>query len=128
LLSIGLVYLAYIASGILSHPNWSEVLHHTIRPQPQLSLAYFLLAIGLIGTTIAPWMLFYRQSSVAEKGIPNDQLSYSRADAVTGAIFADLTAFFIIVAAASALYGKLSTDQLANMQAVDYARALAPVV
>src|SRR5207237_7833075 len=128
LLSIGLVYLAYIASGILSHPNWSEVLHHTIRPQPQLSLAYFLLAIGLIGTTIAPWMLFYLQSSVAEKGIPNDQLSYSRADAVTGAIFADLIAFFIIVAAAVTIHGSLPADRLANMHAAAYARALVPVV
>src|SRR5437016_13716674 len=122
LLSSGLVYLAYIASGILSHPNWGEVLHHTIKPQPQPSLAYFLLAIGLIGTTIAPWMLFYLQSSVAEKGIPNEQLAYSRADAVAGALFADLVAFFIIVAAAVALYGKLTPEQLANMQAADYAR------
>jgi Mn2+/Fe2+ NRAMP family transporter len=72
-------------------------------------------------------MLFYLQASVAEKGIPNDQLGYSRADAVTGAVFADLTAFFIIVAAAATLYGKLSPEQLANMQAADYARALEPV-
>jgi Mn2+/Fe2+ NRAMP family transporter len=65
---------------------------------------------------------------VAEKGIPNDQLSYSRADAITGAVFADLTAFFIVVAAAVTIYGMLPPAQLANMQAADYARALAPVV
>jgi Mn2+/Fe2+ NRAMP family transporter len=94
---------------------------------PQVTTAYLLLAVALVGTTIAPWMLFYLQASVAEKGIPNDQLGYSRADAVTGAVFADLTAFFIIVAAAAALYGKLSPEQLANMQAADYARALEPV-
>jgi NRAMP (natural resistance-associated macrophage protein)-like metal ion transporter len=128
LLSIGLVYLAYVASGILSHPDWGQVLHHTVEPQIRPTLAYFLLAIGLIGTTIAPWMLFYLQSSVAEKGIPNDQLGYSRADAITGAIFADLIAFFIIVAAAVTIHGSLSPDRLANMQAADYARALVPVV
>src|SRR5919109_3832803 len=128
LLSIGVVYLAYVISGINSHPNWGEVVRSTLLPQPVPTLGYFLLAIGLIGTTIAPWMLFYLQSSVAEKGIPNEQLAYSRADAVSGAIFADLVAFFIIVAAAVALYGKMTPDQLGNMQASDYARALAPVV
>jgi Mn2+/Fe2+ NRAMP family transporter len=128
LLSIGLVYLAYIASGIVSHPDWGEVARAVIRPQPTRSVSYVLLAIGLIGTTIAPWMLFYLQSSVAEKGIPNEQLAYSRADAISGAIFADVVAFFIIVASAVALYGKLDPATLANMQAADYARALAPVV
>jgi NRAMP (natural resistance-associated macrophage protein)-like metal ion transporter len=128
LLSIGVVYLAYIISGIVSHPNWGEVMRATVVPMPVPTLGYFLLAIGLIGTTIAPWMLFYLQSSVAEKGIPDEQLGYSRADAISGALFADVVAFFIIVAAAVALYGKLSPDQLANMQAADYARALAPIV
>ena len=128
LLSIGVVYLAYIVSGVVSHPDWGQVARETLLPRPVASVGYFLLAIGLIGTTIAPWMVFYLQASVAEKGIPNDQLAYSRVDAVTGAIFADLVAFFIIVAAAAALYGHLTPDQLANMQAADYARALAPVV
>ena len=128
LLSIGIVYLAYIASGIISHPDWGDVLRTMVRPHPPLTVGYFVLAIGLIGTTIAPWMLFYLQSSVAEKGIPNEQLPYSRLDAISGALFADLVAFFIIVSAAVALYGKLDPATLANMQAVDYARALEPVV
>jgi NRAMP (natural resistance-associated macrophage protein)-like metal ion transporter len=128
LLSIGVVYLAYIVSGIVSHPDWGQVLRSTVVPHPVPTLSYFLLAIGLIGTTIAPWMLFYLQSSVAEKGIPNEQLPYSRLDAISGAIFADVVAFFIIVAAAVALYGKLDAATLSNMQAADYARALEPVV
>ena len=128
LLSIGVVYLAYIVSGLVSRPDWRAVLHSAVAPAPTLELGYFLLAIGLIGTTIAPWMLFYLQASVAEKGIPNDQLAYSRADAISGAVFGDVVAFFIMVSAAVALYGKLTPDQLANMQAADYARALAPVV
>jgi NRAMP (natural resistance-associated macrophage protein)-like metal ion transporter len=128
LLSIGVVYVAYIVSGIVSHPDWGQVLRSTVVPHPVPTLSYFLLAIGLIGTTIAPWMLFYLQSSVAEKGIPNEQLPYSRLDAISGAIFADVVAFFIIVAAAVALYGKLDAATLSNMQAADYARALEPVV
>ncbi|MBJ7600248.1 MAG: Mn transporter [Candidatus Nephthysia bennettiae] len=128
LLAIGVVYLAYVVSGLVSHPAWGEVARQTVTPHPVFSVGYFLLAIGLIGTTIAPWMLFYLQSSVAEKGIPNEQLPYSRADAIAGALFADLVAFFIIIAAAVALFGRLTPDQLANMQAADYARALTPVV
>jgi Mn2+/Fe2+ NRAMP family transporter len=128
LLSIGVVYVAYIVSGLVSHPDWGEVARSVVAPRPTLTIGYFLLAIGVIGTTIAPWMLFYLQSSVAEKGIPNEQLAYSRADAISGAIFADLVAFFIIVAAAVALYGRLDATTLANMQASDYARALEPVV
>lgn len=128
LLSIGLVYVAYVAAGLLSHPDWSAVALSVAVPQPAADRSYVLLAIGLIGTTIAPWMIFYLQSSVAEKGISNDRLAYSRVDAVAGAIFADLVAFFILVAAASALHGRLGPEQLANMQAADYARALQPVV
>src|SRR3979411_1605487 len=65
LLSIGVVYLAYIASGIAAHPDWGPVGKAVLLPRPDPSRAYFLLAIGLVGTTIAPWMQFYLQSSVA---------------------------------------------------------------
>jgi NRAMP (natural resistance-associated macrophage protein)-like metal ion transporter len=74
LLAIGFVYLLYIVSGILARPAWSEVGRAIVVPQISGTRAYFLLAIGLIGTTIAPWMQFYLQSAIAEKGIPNDQL------------------------------------------------------
>jgi Mn2+/Fe2+ NRAMP family transporter len=128
LLSIGVVYLAYIVSAAVSHPDWGAVLRSTVAPRPPLTIGYFLLAIGLVGTTIAPWMLFYLQSSVAEKGIPNEQLGYSRLDAVSGALFADVVALSIILAAAVALHGRLGAAALANMQAADYAHALEPVV
>jgi NRAMP (natural resistance-associated macrophage protein)-like metal ion transporter len=128
LLSIGLVYLSYVLAGFAARPDWAAVAHSALVPQVVSGRGYFTLAIGLIGTTIAPWMLFYLQSSVAEKGIPNEQLAYSRADAVSGAVFADVVAFFIILASAVALGGHLSAGHLANMQASDYARALEPVV
>lgn len=126
LLAIGVVYLLYFVSGIVAHPDWADVGRATVAPHIGRDKTYFLLAIGLIGTTIAPWMQFYLQSAIAEKGIPDEQLDYSRADVITGAFFADIVAFFIIVATAATLHGHLTPDQLANMQAADYARALKP--
>jgi Mn2+/Fe2+ NRAMP family transporter len=126
LLSIALVYLTYVVSGFLVQPDWGEVARASLVPQPAGSRAYVLLSIALIGTTITPWMQFYLQAAVAEKGIPNERLGYSRADVIVGSLVTDFVAFFIIVATASTLFGHLSSAQLANMQAADYARALAP--
>lgn len=126
LIVIGVVYITYIASALLVHPRWSEVALAVVHPQVQFTKSYTLLAIALVGTTIAPWMQFYLQAAVAEKSIPIDRLSYSRADVISGAIFADAIAFFIIVATAATLAGHLSPGQLANMQGQDYARALEP--
>lgn len=126
LLSIGLVYVTYIVSGFLVHPPWNEVLRSSLVPQIVPQRDYFLLAIALIGTTVTPWMQFYLQAAVADKGIPNENLAYSRADVLVGALVTDVIAFFIIVATAATLHGHLTSDQLANMQAGDFARALAP--
>jgi len=127
LLAIGILYVTYIVSGISVHPNWSEVARGSVVPQVQVTSSYFLLAIALIGTTITPWMQFYLQAAVAEKGIPNDQLSYSRADVTVGAFITDFIAFFIVVATGATLYGHFSPDQLGHLQAGDYAQALTPV-
>ncbi len=127
LLSIGIVYLTYIVSGFLAHPNWGEILRSSVVPQVDRSRAYFLLSIALIGTTITPWMQFYLQAAIAEKGIPIDHLAYSRTDVIAGSIVTDVIAFFIVIATALTLAGHLSPSQLGNMQAGDYARALVPV-
>jgi NRAMP (natural resistance-associated macrophage protein)-like metal ion transporter len=127
LLAIGVLYLTYIVSGISVHPHWSEVIRGSVIPQVQSTSSYFLLAIALIGTTITPWMQFYLQAAVAEKGIPNDQLSYSRADVTVGAFITDFIAFFIIVATGATLYGHFTPDQLGHLQAGDYAQALTPI-
>ena len=127
LLSIGIVYLTYIVSGFLAHPNWGEILRSSVVPQVDRSRAYFLLSIALIGTTITPWMQFYLQAAIAEKGIPIDHLAYSRTDVISGSIVTDVIAFFIVIATALTLAGHLSPSQLGNMQAGDYARALVPV-
>jgi len=127
LLSIGLVYVTYIVSGLLAHPPWNEVLRSSVVPEIVPRRDYFLLAIALIGTTVTPWMQFYLQAAVADKGIPNENLAYSRVDVLVGALVTDIIAFFIIVATAATLHGHLSAEQLANMQAGDFARALTPV-
>ena len=127
LLSLGALYLTYVVSGIIANPPCAEVVKASVVPHPEPTKAYFLLAIALIGTTITPWMQFYLQAAVAEKGIPNEQLAYSRADVVVGAFVTDVIAFFIIVATASTLGGHLAPGQAASMQAGDYARALSPV-
>ncbi len=101
------VYIAYIFAGVLSQPSWSQALHATIR-LPERSMwrdkAYLYMAIGIVGTTIAPWMQFYLQSSVVEKGIRVKDYAASRLDVIVGSFFTDIVAWFIIVACAATLF------------------------
>ena len=127
LLSIGVVYVTYVVSGFLIRPNWTEVLRASVVPQVVPIRDYWLLAIAVTGTTITPWMQFYLQAAIAEKGIPNDRLAYSRLDVILGSLVTDFIAFFIMVATAAALFGHIRPDLLGNLGAADYARALAPV-
>jgi len=127
LLSIGVVYVTYVVSGFLIRPNWTEVLRASVVPQVVPVRDYWLLAIAVTGTTITPWMQFYLQAAIAEKGIPNDRLAYSRLDVILGSLVTDFIAFFIIVATAAVLFGHIRPDLLGNLGAADYARALAPV-
>jgi NRAMP (natural resistance-associated macrophage protein)-like metal ion transporter len=126
LLSLGLLYLTYVVSGLLAHPNWAEVAQGALVPQIDHGRAYFLLAIALIGTTVTPWMQFYLQAAVAEKGIPEEHLAYSRADVLVGALVTDFIAFFIVVATGAALHGHIPANVLNDLGAADYARALQP--
>ena len=100
-------YITYIVAGVLARPAWEDALIATVK-LPQRSAwfqeGYVYMVIGLVGTTIAPWMQFYLQSSVVEKGITKRQLRASRIDVITGCIFTDVVAWFIIVACAATLY------------------------
>jgi Mn2+/Fe2+ NRAMP family transporter len=102
-----LVYIAYIFAGVLSQPDWRYALRATV-VLPDRSVwrdkAYIYTAIGVVGTTIAPWMQFYLQSSVVEKGIPVKDYAASRLDVIVGSFFTDIVAWFIIVACAATLY------------------------
>jgi Mn2+/Fe2+ NRAMP family transporter len=101
------VYIAYIFAGVLSQPSWHDALLATVK-LPAKSVwrdkAYIYTAIGVVGTTIAPWMQFYLQSSIVEKGIPVKDYPASRLDVIVGSFFTDLVAWFIIVACAATLF------------------------
>ena len=102
-----LVYIAYIFAGVLSQPSWHEALLATVKmPNKKIwhDKAYIYMAIGVVGTTIAPWMQFYLQSSIVEKGIRVKDYAASRLDVVVGSFFTDIVAWFIVVACAATLW------------------------
>ena len=97
-------YVSYIISGFLTHPDWNEVLVSSIKPQFQFNKVYLMMLIGVIGTTIAPWMQFYQQSSVVEKEIKLENYKYSRLDVVIGALVVNVVAIFIVIVCANTLF------------------------
>jgi Mn2+/Fe2+ NRAMP family transporter len=118
------IYIAYPVSCFLAHPDWTSSLVSTIKPSFQLNSGYFVMLIGLVGTTIAPWMQFYLQSAVVEKGVKMKDYLYSRLDVIVGCIITDVVAFFIIVSCAATLYMSGNRD---IKNAGDAAMALQPL-
>jgi Mn2+/Fe2+ NRAMP family transporter len=112
---------------VLAKPAWLEAVKATVTP-PHLAAfkehSYLYLVIGLVGTTIAPWMQFYLQASVVEKGVTRRQYKASQLDVVVGCIFTDVVAWFIIVACAATLYIHGHRD---IRDAADAAQALRPL-
>ncbi len=98
------VYISYVISAIVVHPQWKDVIHQTFFPHFFHSTAYFVMIVAIIGTTISPWMQFYIQSAIVDKGIRKEQYAASRIDVVSGALFTDIIAFFIVVACAATIY------------------------
>jgi NRAMP (natural resistance-associated macrophage protein)-like metal ion transporter len=126
-IAASLVYISYIFAGVLSQPSWSQALRATIR-LPEESVwrdqAYVYMAIGIVGTTIAPWMQFYLQSSIVEKGIRPKNFLALRLDVTVGSLFQDVVAWFIVVACAATLY----THGMGAIQvAADAAEAMRPL-
>jgi NRAMP (natural resistance-associated macrophage protein)-like metal ion transporter len=99
-----LFYIAYPLSCFLAHPSWPLAIRQTFIPSFHFSSGYLLMILGLVGTTIAPWMQFYLQSAVVEKGIKAQNYIQSRWDVIIGCIVTDVVAFFIIVACAATIY------------------------
>jgi NRAMP (natural resistance-associated macrophage protein)-like metal ion transporter len=117
-------YFVYPVSALLAHPDWKAVLHDTVIPSRiSFDSGYVGMLVALVGTTIAPWMQFYLQSSVVEKGIHKDRYWMTRWDVVIGCIVTDVVAFFIIVACAATLYA----HGIAITSAADAARSLEPL-
>ena len=126
-LAASFFYVTYILAGSLAHPAWKDAAIATLKP-PDLHAfrqqAYLFMVIGVVGTTIAPWMQFYLQASVVEKGVTRRGLQASRWDVITGCIFTDVVAWFIIVACAATLYVHGYRD---IKYAADAAQALKPL-
>ena len=126
-LAASFFYVTYILAGVLAKPAWIEASIATIQP-PALhefrNQAYLFMVIGVVGTTIAPWMQFYLQASIVEKGVTRRGYKASRLDVVTGCIFTDIVAWFIIVACAATLYIHGYRD---IKYAADAAQALRPL-
>ncbi len=100
-------YIAYIITGVLSQPDWHNALVETVKLPPRKvwsDKAYVYMTVGVIGTTITPWMQFYLQSSIVEKGVTVRQMKASRLDVIVGSIFTDIVAWFIVVACAATLF------------------------
>jgi NRAMP (natural resistance-associated macrophage protein)-like metal ion transporter len=98
------VYVAYVVSGVLAKPDWHEVAAGTLRPSIALTGPWFTMVVTVVGTTIAPWMQFYLQSAVVEKGVRIEDYPLSRLDVIIGCIVTDVVAFFIILACGATIY------------------------
>ncbi len=128
---LSLVYVTYIISGIEAHPNWGEVARGALIPSLDLKdPAYIGMIVGLIGTTISPYMQFYLQSAVVEQGTRPGGLFLTRIDVVNGSILGIIVAAFMIIANAATIFvynAAHPQHQIVIVQAADVAKALEPL-
>jgi Mn2+/Fe2+ NRAMP family transporter len=115
--------LMYVVSAIMGKPHWGEIGHAMIHPDLKINSHSLAMIIGIVGTTIAPWMQFYMQSTVIEKGLKMKHYKYSLIDIVVGCVATVVVAFFIIVACASTLH----KNGIQINEAKDAAMALRPL-
>ncbi len=104
LLGACLLYFGYVFSGFMAKPEWGEVIHSTLVPAVKMESEFIMLSIAIVGTTVTPWMQFYLQSSIAEKGIKKENYRFSKIDVIVGCIITNVIAFFIIVTCAKILH------------------------
>jgi len=104
------LYVSYIVSGILVKPDWKEAAIYSVRPVLMLEPGYIAILIGMVGTSVAPWMQFYLQAAVVEKGITAKEYKESRVEVIVGCIVMTIIAFFIVVACAGAIYSVAPRD------------------
>jgi len=97
-------YISYIITGVIVKPDWENVLQQFLKPQLSLNPPEMTMVIGLVGTTIAPWMQFYLQASIVEKGIKIEDYKFARFDVVLGSVIVHIVAFFIILVCAETLF------------------------
>jgi NRAMP (natural resistance-associated macrophage protein)-like metal ion transporter len=116
-------YLSYIISGFMGKPDWNEIGAAFVTPAFSFNPAFLTMVIGVIGTTIAPWMQFYLQSSIVDKGLKTEDYKYTRLDVIVGSFTVNIVAFFIIMLCAVTLF----QNGIKIENAKDAALALAPL-
>jgi Mn2+/Fe2+ NRAMP family transporter len=116
-------YFSYVITGIIVKPNWDDVMAQFLHPQLDFQPAEMTMVIGLVGTTIAPWMQFYLQASIVEKGIKIEDYKFARFDVIMGSIVVHIIAFFIILVCAETLFKNGVKVETAK----DVALSLAPL-
>lgn len=97
-------YLSYIVTGIVVKPDWGHVAEQFLYPKLSLHPSEMIMVIGLMGTTVAPWTLFYLQATMVEKGVKVEEYKFSRFDVIVGAVVAQIVAFFIVLVCAETLF------------------------
>jgi NRAMP (natural resistance-associated macrophage protein)-like metal ion transporter len=122
-LVFSLFLLSYVISAVMAKPDWTAIGRSFITPDVEFNPNYFSMVLGIIGTTIAPWMQFYMQSSVIEKRLKIENYKYTLIDVIVGSIITVVVAFFIVVACAATL----NIKGIAIEEAKDAALALQPL-
>lgn len=117
------LYVCYIISGVLVKPDWKEAAIYSVRPVLMLDAGYLQMLIGMVGTSVAPWMQFYLQAAIVEKGVTAKDYLESRIEVIVGCIVMSVIAFFIIVACAGAIWSVKPQD---ITDATDAAKGLKP--
>lgn len=124
---LSFLYIAYIITAVLAHPNWNSAVKDTLRLPHLADLRnseYLYLAVALVGATVAPWQQFYLQASVVDKGTPQSKLKFAQTDAVFGSVFSIFVAAFIVIACAATLF----VGNIHNISdAADAAQSLRPL-
>ncbi len=118
-----LFYVTYIISAILAKPDWSLALKSLVIPTFEFNTGFLLTTVGVIGTTITPWMYFFHNSTLVEKGVEKENLRNSRIDALLGSIMTDVISFFVIVAVASTIF----VNHLPVATVADIGQSLVPL-
>ncbi len=122
-----LVYISYILAAILAHPDWGDVGKGIAVPSMSLNASFIVVMVTLVGTTIAPWMQFYQQAAIVDKGLDLSSYKYERLDTFVGAGLMTVVAMFIIIACGAAFFNNPDVGATTISTADQAARALAPI-
>jgi len=123
LLALSSVFVAYVISGVLAHPDWGAAAKGLVVPGIPLNRDALLVAVATLGTTLAPWGLAFIQSYAVDKRLHVKDLRYERIDVITGAVLTGVIGFFVVIACAATLH----VEGITVHEASDAARALEPL-